>query len=296
MNNKKNTGIIEVNGYKLSYRIEGTGPTAIVIGRSAYYSKSFSQSLRNYFRLIFLDWRGFVQPPDSGDTLIDFNTLLDDIEVCYKTLALGEIIIIGHSAHALMALEYAKKYSNHVTHVVMIGISPNLSSSNAEAAENYWNESVWPDRKKALEERVSDLPDEVLAKLPADQRFVKWYVRRDPQAWYDYSFDSSHLWEGVFPNMTMFDFLYGVALRNIDITQGLESFDRPVFLALGRYDFIVAPSSSWDSSREKFRDITVRVFEHSGHSPQYEEPELFEEELITWLSRKSKRNNEKSAL
>jgi hypothetical protein len=30
----------------------------------------------------------------------------------------------------------------------------------------------------------------------------------------------------------------------VDVTYGLERFDRPVFLALGRCDFIVAPPSS----------------------------------------------------
>lgn len=280
---------IPVEGYTLSYRIEGKGPTAFVIGSSAYYSKSFQQGLRDHLRLVFCDWRGFAPSPENGDTPVDFNGLLEDIELCRKKLLIDKMIIIGHSAHALLALEYAKTYSNHVTHVVMIGVSPNFSSMNAEAAEQNWKESVWPDRKKVFEQRVRDEPDDVLAQLPPDRRFVKWYCRRDPQAWYDYRFDSSHLWEGVCPNMKLFDFLYGVALRDIDITQKLENFDRPVFLALGRYDFIVAPPSSWDDPRKKFKDITVRIFEHSGHSPQYEEPELFEQELVAWLSRKSNR-------
>ncbi len=284
---QESKGTIPVEGYTLSYTIEGKGPTAFVIGSSAYYSKSFQQSLRDHLRLVFCDWRGFAKSPENGDAPVDFNALLGDIEVCRKKLLIDKMIIIGHSAHALLALEYAKKYPNHVSHVVMIGVSPNFSSMNAEAAEKNWNESVWPERKEVFEERVRSLPDDILAQLPPDQRFVKWYCRRDPQAWYDYRFDSSYLWEGIFPNMKMFDYLYGVALRDLDITKKLENFDRPVFLALGRYDFIVAPSSSWDGPRKKFKDITVRVFERSGHSPQHEEPELFEQELIAWLSRKS---------
>lgn len=84
--------------------------------------------------------------------------------------------------------------------------------------------------------------------------------------------------------MPMFDYLYGVALRDLDIRKGLSTFEKPVFLALGRYDFIVAPSSSWDPIRQSFHDLTVRIFERSGHSPQYEESPLFDAELLGWIS------------
>jgi proline iminopeptidase len=69
----------------------------------------------------------------------------------------------------------------------------------------------------------------------------------------------------------------------IDITRGLETFHVPVFLALGRYDFLVAPPSSWDPLRPYFRDLTVRVFERSGHTPCNEEPDLFDAELLSWM-------------
>ena len=57
----------------------------------------------------------------------------------------------------------------------------------------------------------------------------------------------------------------------------------PVFLALGRYDFVVAPPSAWDALRPQFHDLTVRVFERSGHTPQYEEAARFDAELVRWM-------------
>ena len=84
--------------------------------------------------------------------------------------------------------------------------------------------------------------------------------------------------------MAMFDYLYRIALRDLDVTKGLSDFHKPVFLALGRYDFIVAPPSAWDPLRTKFHDLTIRIFEHSGHSPKYEEASLFDAELLYWIS------------
>lgn len=74
-------------------------------------------------------------------------------------------------------------------------------------------------------------------------------------------------------------------LKYTDITQGLDKFDKPIFLGLGRYDFL-APYCLWNSIRSKFKNLTVRVFEKSGHTPQYEESTLFDEELLRWLSEK----------
>ncbi len=102
-------------------------------------------------------------------------------------------------------------------------------------------------------------------------------------AWYDQDFDSTPLWEGVEVNMDMFTHVWGTLLAEIDITQGLDAFERPAFLALGRYDFLVAPPSSWDPVKPHFNDLTVHIFEESGHTPQYEQAALFDSELLTWM-------------
>lgn len=282
-------GFVDIDGFRLRYNSVGKGPTALVTGSSVYYPRSFSKELTQHFRMVFADWRGFAEDLSSGNSenrsQLSLDTLLDDIERIRQKLGVDSCIIMGHSAHALLALEYAKKYPQHVSHVVMIGISPNFSPQMAAAAERNWEESVWPERKQALAERIRQFSDDELAKLPPSQRFIAWNVRRCPQTWYDINFDSSWLWEGISPNMPVLDYLYGTALRDLDITRGLEALNKPVFLALGRYDFILAPPSSWDPIRPKFRDLTVRVFEHSGHSPHYEEPHLFNQQLLDWLQR-----------
>lgn len=278
------TGSVDRDGFKLRYCIEGKGQEALVIGSSIYYPRSFSQNLRNSLRLHFVDYRGFAKPPASGiNELPSFNEIIDDIEKVRQQLSLKQCIVIGHSAHALLALEYAKKYPKHVSHVVMIGISPNLGPEYSTMAERNWEESVWPERKAALAERILEFSDERLAQLPPAEKFVKWNVRRAPQSWFDFRFDSSSLWEGILPNMPILDFFYGVALRDLDITQGLENFHLPIFLALGRFDYIIAPASSWDPFRPKFKHLTVRIFERSAHSPHYEEQTLFDAELLKWL-------------
>jgi proline iminopeptidase len=111
-------GSISRGGYELRYTIEGSGLPAIVIGSSVYYSRSFSQNLRKSLRIAFVDWRGFAEPSSSAEPNdISLDILLDDIEAIRKQIGFNRSIIIGHSAHALLALEYAKKFPEHTTHV-----------------------------------------------------------------------------------------------------------------------------------------------------------------------------------
>jgi proline iminopeptidase len=279
------SGSLEAGGFQLSYRVEGAGAPAIVIGSALYSSRTFSQNLRAHLRLAFLDHRGCAPapamiPPES----FELSTLVDDIERARLALGLSRVVVVGHSGHSYMALEYAKKYADHVSHVVMIGIAPDLGGANVKARDSYWDESVSPERKAALAENLRRLPDDQLARMPYRERFIGSYLRNGPRTWYDPRFDATELFAGFEANVVI-DRIWGEVFPKIDITRGLRELDRPVFLALGRYDYLVAPPSSWDPIRPHFRDLTARVFEKSGHTPQYEEPELFDEELLGWLKK-----------
>jgi proline iminopeptidase len=279
------SGTIASGPFKLRYIVEGSGPPAIVVGSALYYQRAFSPRLRQHLRLVFVDHRGFAPSPGQVDVSeFALEKLLADVEKTRTQLGLGRVVIIGHSGHGFMALEYGKRYPQSVSHVVMIGIGPDNSAASRAAARRAWAESVSPERKAALEENLRRITDDELAKLSPEQRNVRNYVRNGPMIWFDPQFDSTPLWEGVEINIQMRDHVWGEIFRDIDITQGLSTFAVPVLLALGRYDFIVPRPASWDPLRPKFRDLTIRVFERSGHTPQYEEPELFDAELLQWIN------------
>lgn len=282
------TGSITRGPFTLPYRIEGNGHPAIVIGSSLYYSRAFSQNLRDHLRLIFMDHRGFVPSPgpvENDDFELD--QLVDDVEYLRKELNLGRVAVVGHSGHSFMALEYGRKYPQHTSHIIMIGISPTLGPEMMEKAEQNWEANATDDRKLAEKENMLKLPDEVLSKLPPEQAFFQFYIRNAARVWYDPKYDCTALWEGVTANMAMFDYVWGELFAKIDVTKGLDTFDRPVFMALGRHDYIVGPPSTWDPIIPRFKDITIKIFDKSGHTPPFEEPELFDQELMGWMAKHS---------
>ena len=65
----------------------------------------------------------------------------------------------------------------------------------------------------------------------------------------------------------------------------LESTDVPVLVVMGRCDFAV-PCTLW-SERSPGRSTTVRILGRSGHTPQLEQPEVFDELLLGWLHAES---------
>jgi proline iminopeptidase len=280
-------GTIRSGAFELAYSIEGRGPPAVVIGSALYYPRVFSAALRQSLTLVFLDHRGFARV--AGDVPVaDYalDVVLDDIERARAHLDLGRIVIVGHSGHGYMALEYAKRHPQHVSHVVMIATGPSHGAAHVQATERYWQESVCPDRKAHLARDLALLPAEIEA--APDKRFIAYCVRMGARSWYDHAFDAAPLWEGVHVNMPAFDHLWGEVFRDLDIRQGLDAMDAPVLLALGRYDYLVAPYGTWEPYRDGFRDLTVRVFEKSGHTPQLEESALFDAELLRWLSERGR--------
>lgn len=200
-----------------------------------------------------------------------------------KKLGLEKFIVVGHSAHGLLALEYAKKYKKHVSHVVIIGTPPHMRPDHIAMAQNNWEESVWPERKEAFDRNMKLMPDEKMNQLSRDQWFLQMNFRNVPKSWYNYNFDSTPLWQGVKPNTQILDQMYLRFACEVDFSQGLESLDLPVLIVYGRFEYLVAPVHSWDPLRPKFKKLTVRIFEKSAHSPQYEEAELFDAELLKWL-------------
>jgi proline iminopeptidase len=280
------SGTVDISGFKLNYLVEGEGIPVMLIGSTVYYPRVFSAMLKKHLQLIHVDHRGFVPPPfnDLDNSAFDLDVIIEDFEAVRKHLGLENFIVMGHSGHAFMALEYAKKYPQHASSIVLIGVTPDYSDATDKAADGFFEKVASPQRKNAFEKGMSQLPAMIAA--DPEKRFISFCLAAAAKSWFDYAFDATSLWEGLYTNMQAIDYIWGLVFRDIDITKGLEDFERPVYLALGKYDFLTGPTELWSEVKKHFKDITIKIFEESAHCPQYEESELFDDRLLNWLSEK----------
>lgn len=280
-----NQGMINIDDFELAYSIEGEGPPVLVVGSSVYYPRLFSEEIRKQLKLIFIDHRGFVRSPRSlTEKDYSLDQILDDIEVMREVLQLEDFIILGHSGNAFLALEYVKKYPAHVRKVVLLNTAPTNSQERQEKSFAFFHKTASPKRKEKFEQEIALLEADI--QKDPQRRFAHVCIRMGAQSFYDYTFHAAYMWDGVYTNMQIIDYLWGEAFGKLNLIQSLTKCDKAVFLGLGKYDYLVGPYSLWDSVTETFSNVTKIIFKHSGHNPMFEEPTAFDSSLVNWIYQK----------
>ncbi len=166
--------------------------------------------------------------------------------------------------------------------VILLNSAPTNSEERQRQSFSFFNETASPERKRQFEKDIALLESDI--QKDPERRFVHMCIRMGAHSFYDYTFDAAYMWEGVYTSMPIIDYLWGEAFGKLNLIQSLEGFNKPVFIGLGRYDYLVAPVSLWDSVDETYWKVKKVIFEHSGHNPMFEEPQSFDQELIKWIS------------
>jgi proline iminopeptidase len=280
----KTSGVVSVKGAKLRYVIEGDGIPCIVIGSSIYYPRTFSPLLREHLKLIFVDTRHYV-PSDTTFSVeeVDLDTYLDDIEQVRKELNLNKIVVMGHSVHSLLAYEYAQKYPQNTSHVIMIGSFPVGGEKRSNASDEFWETDASDRRKTIQKENMEKLSEYLQNDISEGEEFKLDYIYSAPKYWSDPTYDCSWIWEGINLNVDVMYQLFGAIFNDYEITNDSNVVTTPVFLALGRFDYI-APYYLWDDVKNNISNLSYNLFEKSGHTPQLEEHALFDKKLLEWIN------------
>jgi len=277
---KGTSGVVSVEGAELHYVIEGKGTPCIVLGHSESARRILSQELRNHFKFVFMDQRHDAQSNSSQEiSKITLDTYLDDIDKVRRTLNLDKTAVLGHSIHSYIALEYARKYPKNTSHVVMSGFTP---YSPAGVADEFWESDASAERKMILKQNMEKINEDELSRMPSKERVVKTYMAMAPKLFYDPTYDLSWIYEVVESNQDISRHLFQVIFKDYDIAKRPGRVETPVFLAIGRYDYL-CPYFLWDARKDVLPNLSYNLFEKSGHFPMVEEQELFDKKLIEWI-------------
>jgi proline iminopeptidase len=256
------------------------------VASAVYGSRTVTGPILDHFKIYFVDSRLFL-PSDSAFEVetITVESFTEEMDAIRGAFGFETVAVMGHSMFGNFALEYARRYPHRVTHVVVVGCPITGYSQDFLAAQDEYLEAH-PERKAVWERNWELLPEDSLSKLsPADAKLVTLQANA-PLYWYDVAFDWAPMWEGQQQfNLEVNDQLDEL-LWEYDFVQGLGQIETPVFVAEGLYDIIV-PHTLWEDVLPKLPNATFHLFEKSGHTPQFEEPELFAEKLIQWFENTS---------
>jgi proline iminopeptidase len=147
--------------------------------------------MREQFEIVFCDSRQWVRTPDSFDiSTITFDTFCDDVEAVRQATGLDRPVVVGHSQHGAIALEYARRYRACVRGVVAVAAVPPFGSEvGLGPADDFSGRDASPQRLAAHERNRAERRGPATVQTPQD--FVDDYVSRDAMNWYDYNFNCS---------------------------------------------------------------------------------------------------------
>lgn len=275
---------VTVNGAKLWVVTVGQGDPLIIIpggpgGNHIGYRRFDSLASDNM--LVYFDAFGRGKSDTAKD--VKEYTLardIDDVEGLRVALHLDKINVLGHSYGGVVAQGYALKYPDHVKHLILANTfhsfvmwQENDDNSNREIKENY--PEVWDTLMKLRNAGVvsSDpIHQEIYGKVPYG--FLYAYnpdnFRSRGAKPYPNPFNSKLYYQMVGKDG---DFIVGNDIGNFDYRTQLKNLTMPVLIYGGRYDRVAVPSMMI-KFKQYCPQATFYMFEHSGHNPQVEEPQL----------------------
>lgn len=283
------SGRLMRGGFELTWRdyapLAGAqAPCLLVVGSADYYDRCFSADLRRSVRLILVDHRAMAR--HAGPALPDYALahIADDIEALRQAVEVESVCLLGHSGHAYMVLEHARRYPGSVSAICLAGAGPDQSAQSRALAERRWQELYDPCRKALADQAFGGL-EAALAAAP-ERGFVAFCLALAARSWADPTFDAAALWAGTVINRAGIDLLWGEVFASYPVAQAAAELTCPVLLLLGEQDYLVPPVSAWDGLRPLFRDLTVSALPDCGHTPMLERPDLFDPLLRQWLAEK----------
>jgi proline iminopeptidase len=233
------------------------------------------EPLADQYTLIFYDHRCNGHSEGAEVTTMTMENLTADAEALRQALGFEKWTVLGHSFGGNVALEYALRYPQSLSHLILMNTggdqwwanhnAPELlakrgfSAVAVEAARRFFNGQV------TVEEYQ-----------PTVMKFIGAYSYHS-SIWNNPSLISLAQKLGFGPPMKMrpeaLIFGYGKMLQGWSVMNRLGEIQAPTLITAGRYDFLVPPEHQAILA-DRIPDARLELIESAGHNPQIEEQEV----------------------
>lgn len=269
----------ELNGTEIYYRESGGGLPCLVMHGGLGIDHSYLAGLDilgDALRLVWYDHRGNGRSGRPPTETLTFAQLADDADALRAHLGHERIAVLGHSFGGTIALEYALRHPERVSHLILVCTAPSFDVAHPAAAERLARKGMTAEMAEAL------------AHAGESDAALRRYVELAGPLYY-HAFDA-----GRYRQMIA-GIVYTAAamLRGFQISASWEVLSRlgalrvPTLLVAGDDDAITPQEASLALQRS-IPEAKLVVLERSGHFPWVEQPQEFAAAIRDWLQRVSK--------
>lgn len=274
------TDSIMVAGAELFYSISSGAkpenpwclwPTSVGLGP---YERFTPPALAEVLSIVYVELRASGSSGGEASELT-FDRVAADLDAVRRHLGLERVAVLGHSILGALAIEYARRFPETVSHVIAVGTPPIGDMARVEAtAREFFEADASEGRKRLLAENLSQLPQ-----APSLRQAM---LARAPRQFYDSRFDPAPYFEGARARPEFFARLMGPLTAGWSAEPAVVELEAPLLLAFGRYDYSV-PYTMWEEITPDLPRATLTLFAESGHYPFFEEGPHFASVLADWV-------------
>jgi proline iminopeptidase len=122
-------GYVPVEGAALYYRDIGQGQPIVILHGGPSFDHNYllpdMDRLADAFRLIYYDQRGRGKSAwNVRPAAVNLQSEMDDLEALRAHVRLNRAALLGHSWGGLLALEYALRHPERVSHLILLNTAP----------------------------------------------------------------------------------------------------------------------------------------------------------------------------
>lgn len=220
--------------------------------------------LSQKMQLVYFDQRGQGRSARGPKETYTLDNNVEDMEALRQYLGLDKIVVIGASYGGMVALTYASRYPDRVSHLIAIVTVPD--SRFLQRAQEILAERG-TDEQKAIAQRLWDGNFE-------DEEQLRQYfkvMRSLYSLTYDPDFPQKS-WDRAILSIDAINIAFGGFLRTYDIRDQLPNITAPTLVIAGQHDWICPPEFSQDIA-DAIPNADLRIFENSGHAVRADEPD-----------------------
>ncbi|NEP03196.1 MAG: alpha/beta fold hydrolase [Symploca sp. SIO2E9] len=237
------------------------------------YKPTFS-ALSSKMQLVYFDHRGQGRSARGPKETYTLDNNVEDMEALRQYLGLDKIVVIGTSYGGMVALYYAVRYPQNVSHLIAI----------ATAASSRFMQRG----KEILAQRGTEQQQAMASRLwegnfENEQQLREYFEVMGPM--YSLTYDpesNSKAWEKLIFSPDAINVAFRGFLRTYDILDKLHKITAPTLVIGGRHDWICAPEFS-EEIAQAIPNADLRIFENSGHLIRADEPEALLDAIAGFL-------------